>query len=61
MNVNEHTGKEMRTGHASEQYVKGWELIFGKKSDEKNSSDTGHTSEAGSGDNPPEVVGGVHL
>ena len=68
MNINEHTGKEMRTGHATKAYVDGWEVIFGKVNrtlngelDEKNSSDTGHTSEAGSTDGTSDVVGEVHM
>ena len=33
MNINEHTGKETRTGHSTKEYAEGWERIFGKRDD----------------------------
>ena len=35
MNINEHTGKEMRTPHCSDEYAKGWDRVFGARNKHK--------------------------
>ena len=54
MSINEHTGDEMKTGHASDLYRKGWDAIFNKPTPQneeqhaENSDNTGHTDKTGS-------------
>ena len=33
MNINEITGKEMRTPHCSNEYADGWERVFGQRNE----------------------------
>ena len=55
MSVNEHTGDEMKTGHASDAYRQGWETIFGQinktmkeQLDAENTDMSRHPDKAGS-------------